>query len=490
MGTGDECYKLLSGFKCRSASNPIKSAALDVLGKARRPVEALNLFCAMQRHRASYPDIVAYHSIAVTLGQAGHMRELFDVIDSMRSMPTNFNVEAFENWDPQLEPDIVIYNAVLNACVKRKEWEGALWVLQKLGQAGQEPTTTTYGLVMEVMLACGKYDMVHEFFRQVQESSAPNALTYRVLVNALWREGKPDEALEAVHTMESHGVVGSASLYYDLARCLCSVGRCEEALTQVDRICRVASKPLVVTYTGLIEACLSSGNVHGGAFIFNHMQKYCSPNLVTYNIMMKGYLDHGIFDEAKEVFQKLAKLGHTDGKVKGRIKPDVHTFSIMLEACVREERWDDFEYAYEQMLQHGYPFNTKRHLWMVIRASSAGKVGVIETTWRHLTKADRIPPPALVKERFRLKMEKDNLEAAVSSISCHPSSHQQSFSKEAWLTLLENNADCFKKESLEQLIREINVSLSKSESPHLIYQNLLESCIEFVSLYKTAAGGW
>ena len=54
-----------------------------------------------------------------------------------------------------------------------------------------------------------------------------------VLVNTLWREGKPDEALEAVHTMESHGVVGSACLYYDLARCLCSVGRCEEALTQV-----------------------------------------------------------------------------------------------------------------------------------------------------------------------------------------------------------------------------------------------------------------
>ncbi|KAJ8444280.1 hypothetical protein Cgig2_029693 [Carnegiea gigantea] len=131
----------------------VYTAALDVLGKARRPVEALNLFCAMQRHKASYPDIVAYHSIAVTLGQAGHMRELFDVIDSMRSIPNNFNVEAFENWDPQLEPDIVVYNAVLNACVKRKEWEGALWVLQKLGQAGQEPTSTTYGLVMEVRVA-------------------------------------------------------------------------------------------------------------------------------------------------------------------------------------------------------------------------------------------------------------------------------------------------------------------------------------------------
>jgi len=104
-------------------------------------------------------------------------------------------------------------------------------------------------------------------------------------------------------------------------------------------------------------------------------------------------------------------------------------------------------------------------------------------------KANRIPPPALIKERFRLKMEKDDLEAAVSSIACHPSSNQQSFSKETWLTLLENNAHCFKKESVEQLIREINISLSKIESPNLIYQNLLESCLEFVSLDKTLLRG-
>ena len=54
-----------------------------------------------------------------------------------------------------------------------------------------------------------------------------------VLVNALWREGKIDEAVMAVKDMENRGIVGSASLYYDLARCLCSGGRCKEALLQV-----------------------------------------------------------------------------------------------------------------------------------------------------------------------------------------------------------------------------------------------------------------
>lgn len=58
-------------------------------------------------------------------------------------------------------------------------------------------------------------------------------MLHPVLVNTLWKEGKTDEAILAVQDMERRGIVGSASLYYDLARCLCAAGRCIEALIQV-----------------------------------------------------------------------------------------------------------------------------------------------------------------------------------------------------------------------------------------------------------------
>lgn len=58
-------------------------------------------------------------------------------------------------------------------------------------------------------------------------------------MNTLWREGKTDEAVSAVEDMERRGIVGSAALYYDLARCLCSAGKCEEALMQVDLSCLI-----------------------------------------------------------------------------------------------------------------------------------------------------------------------------------------------------------------------------------------------------------
>jgi len=114
-------------------------------------------------------------------------------------------------------------------------------------------------MLEQVMFSCGKYNLVHEFFRKLQKSFIPNSLTYRgiliylylcqiairltfiiltfllyaVLVNTLWKEGKTDEAILAVQEMENRGIVGSASLYYDLARCLCAAGRSHEALKQV-----------------------------------------------------------------------------------------------------------------------------------------------------------------------------------------------------------------------------------------------------------------
>ncbi|KAK4491528.1 hypothetical protein RD792_002279 [Penstemon davidsonii] len=470
------CFHLL--IFCRY----IYTAALDALGKARRPVEALNLFRAMQDQMASYPDIVAYRCIAVTLGQAGHMKELFDVIDTMRSPPKKkFKTGFLEKWDPRLEPDIIVYNAILNACVRRKKWEGAFWVLQKLSEKGQQPSSTTYGLVMEVMLACDKYDLVHEFFKKMQKSYRPNALVYKVLVNTLWREGKIDEAIMAVEEMERRGIVGNAGLYYDLARCLCSAGRCQEALKQIDKICRVANKPLVVTYTGLIQACLDSDDIQNGEYVFNHMQKFCSPNLVTYNIMLKAFLDHGRFEEAKQLFLSLLENGNfinSEEDYRVRVIPDIYSFNTMLDGCAVERKWDDLEFVYEQMLKYGHHFNAKRHLRLIVDARRAGKDKLLETTWKHLVEADRIPPPLLVTEMFCMRLEQGDYAAALSCFVKYSSVDSHLSSSKFWSKFFMENAHRFEENTLDELVHETSIVLARRENFSL--QHLMRSCKECI----------
>ncbi|KAI3719705.1 hypothetical protein L6452_20607 [Arctium lappa] len=472
-------------FKSTRIRN-IYTAALDALGKARRPVEALNVFHTMQQHMPSYPDLVAYRCIAVTLGQAGHMRELFHVIDSMRSPPKKkLPTGVLQKWDPRLEPDIIVYNAVLNACVRQKNLEGAFWVFQQLKQQGQKPNSITYGLVMEVMLACENYNLVHEFFKKMQKSFIPNSLTYRVLVNTFWREGKVDEAVLAVEDMERRGIVGSAALYYDLARCLCSVGRCEEALVQIQKVCKVANKPLVVTYTGLIQASLDSGKIESGIYIFNHMHKFCSPNLVTYNVMLKGYLDHHRFEDARQLFHKLLEnRSHVTSSADYRhtVLPDIHTFNLMLDVCFVNQRWDDLEFFYTRMLQHGYYFNAKRHSRMILEASKAGKVNLLETTWKQLIEGNQVPPPLLVQEMFCMNLKQEDYASAFNCLICLPSSESHKYSRNSWLHRFKDDPHLFREETLLKLIDTINNLSLRNEEPNAILLNLLKSCKEFLSI--------
>ncbi|KAK9902602.1 hypothetical protein M0R45_001535 [Rubus argutus] len=85
-----------------------------------------------------YPDIAAYHSIAVTLGQTGSLKELLKIVECMRQKPFK----------------------ILNACVKSRQWKSVSWVFNQLRKSGLKPNGATYGLVMEVMLQSGKYDLL------------------------------------------------------------------------------------------------------------------------------------------------------------------------------------------------------------------------------------------------------------------------------------------------------------------------------------------
>lgn len=241
----------------------------------------------------------------------------------------------------------------------------------------------------------------------------------------------------------------------------------------------------MVTYTGLIQACLDSGNVKNAAYIFDQMKEVCKPNLVTCNIMLKAYLQQdGLFEEGRELFQKMLEDGNnieSSSDFESRVLPDTYTFNTMLEACAEHKKWDDFGYAYREMLRHGYHFNAKRHLKMVLEASRAGQEEVMEATWEHLRRSNRIPPSPLIKERFCRKLEKGDHATAISSLAVLNGNIEETelraWSSDAWSKVLYR----FEKDSVLRLMDDVNRRVGlRSESSDSVLGNLLSSCKEFL----------
>ncbi|KAJ6420310.1 hypothetical protein OIU84_030261 [Salix udensis] len=394
--------------------------------------------------------MAAYHSIAVTLGQTGLLKELVKVIECMRQKPSKRINNMFnKNWDPVLEPDLVIYNAILNACVPSQQWKGVSWVFQQLRRSGLKPNGATYGLAMEVMLHSGKYESVHEYFRKMKKSGESlKALTYKVLVRAFWEEGRVNEAVEAVRDMEQRGVVGAASVYYELACCLCFNGRWQDAMLEVEKMKRLRyKKPLEVSLTGMIASSMDGGHIDNCISIFEHMKAHCVPNIGTINTMLKVYSRSDLFTEAKELFENIKGVDHGGTT----IIPDGYTYSAMLEVSARALQWEYFEYVYKEMSFSGYQLDQSKHVTLLVEASRSGKSHLLEHAFDGILEAGEIPHPVLFTEMVFQATAQENYERAVTLVNTMAHASFQ-ISERQWTDLFEKNGETISQDILEKLL--------------------------------------
>ncbi|KAI4327341.1 hypothetical protein L6164_019814 [Bauhinia variegata] len=428
---------------------------LAVLGKARRPKEALQIFNSMREDFHTYPDMAAYHSIAVTLGQSGLLKELLIIIECMRQKPKLVR-KMHKNWDPIVEPDLVTYNAMLNACVPSKQWKGVSWVFKELRKAGLKPNGATYGLAMEVMLRSGKYDLVHELFKKMRRSGeTPKALTYKVLVRTFWEEGKVNEAVEAVRDMERRGVIGTGSVYYELACCLCNHGRWQDAMLEVEKIKRLPHvRPLEFTFTGMIMSSMDGGHINACVHIIKQMKDHCVPNVGVINVMLKVYGRNDMFSEAKELFEEIKGVKsdyYTSLEGGGSTIPDEYTYSSILGVCASALQWEYFEHVYREMTLTGYQLDQSKHASLLVEASRAGKWYLLEHAFDMILEAGDIPHPLYFLELVIQAIAQNNYERAVFLVNTMAYAPFQ-VSEKQWTELFMENEERIGHENLEHLL--------------------------------------
>ncbi|XP_070052052.1 pentatricopeptide repeat-containing protein At5g67570, chloroplastic isoform X2 [Nicotiana tomentosiformis] len=440
----------------RCKSRFVYTKLLAVLGKARRPREALQVFNLMRGDAHIYPDMAAYHSVAVTLGQAGLLKELINIIDCMKQKPEKIKYMRKKNWDPVLQPDLVVYNAVLNACVPSRQWRGVFWAFEQLRKNGLKPNGPSYGLAMEVMLQSGRFDLVHEFFGKMKRSGeALKALSYKVLVKAFWGEGRVNEAIQAVREMEQRGVVGNASVYYEVACCLCYHGMWEEAFLEIEKLKMLHhTRPLAVTFTGMILSSMDGGYVDGCICIFEHSKKHCELDIGIINAMLKVYGKNDMFFKAKELFEwaKTENPGPQlcQGNFSSSHSPDAYTYTSMLEASACSLQWEYFECVYKEMALAGYQLDQSRHAHLLVEASKAGKVHLLEHAFDAILEVGQIPHASFFFEILCQATSQHDYDRAVALIKSMVHAPFR-VSEQQWIDLFNNNGERFSHSSLRGL---------------------------------------
>ncbi|XP_026414649.1 putative pentatricopeptide repeat-containing protein At5g06400, mitochondrial [Papaver somniferum] len=185
--------------------------------------------------------------------------------------------------------------------------------------------------LVEIYLNClcevGKVSDAQKCREYLCKSGFSKPLSYSLVIRALCRAGRLDEALAMVDEVGEERSKLDQYIYGSLVHGLLRAGRVDEALAKVDKMKEEGTSPTVHVYTSLIVHFFKKKQIEKALEFFKKMgEDGCEPTIVTFSALIRGYMNMEMVSDAWNVFRRM--------KLKGPI-PDFKTYSMFM-TCLCE----------------------------------------------------------------------------------------------------------------------------------------------------------
>uniref|UniRef100_A0A7N0VGN9 Smr domain-containing protein n=1 Tax=Kalanchoe fedtschenkoi TaxID=63787 RepID=A0A7N0VGN9_KALFE len=187
------------------------------------------------------PNVVTYSTMIDGYAKAGRLSEALNLLEEMKYAGIGL--------------DRVSYNNLLTIFAKLGRFDEVVNVCKDMESSGIRKDTVTYNALLSGYGKQGKYDDVKKVFQAMRhEHISPNLLTYSTLIDIYSKGGLYQEAMEVFTDFKKTGLKADVVLYSALIDALCKSGMVETAISFLDEMTKGGIKPNVVTYNSIIDA--------------------------------------------------------------------------------------------------------------------------------------------------------------------------------------------------------------------------------------------
>ncbi|XP_010031730.2 pentatricopeptide repeat-containing protein At5g27110 [Eucalyptus grandis] len=332
--------------------------------------EALELFRELLADPFVEPDVYTYPNVLKAcggLGRAGYGEMIhcgllktgfvLDVVvaSSAVSMYAKCNMfrQATRLFDEMAERDVVCWNAVISCYYQDGQAEKALEYFERMKDAGFEPNSVTLttaisscarlldlergkkiheelvksrfkldGFVCSALVdmygKCGCLEIAREIFEQIPQK---NVVAWNAMITGFSLKGDSGSCIELFKRMNEGGVKASlTTLSSVLAACSRSAHLLHGRFMHGYIIRSEIEVDIFVTCS-LIDFYFNCGRVTLAENVFRDMEK---KNIISWNVMISGYLKVGNYFEALCMFDEMKTAC---------VAPDAVTFTSILSVC-------------------------------------------------------------------------------------------------------------------------------------------------------------
>lgn len=320
--------------------------------KSKQLTEAIGFFEEMKMAKIN-PNRITYNSLIDTCVKTNKMNIAWKFFDEMLKNeidPDNFTysilingiksnntnkeeliktinlLENLEKIGGHFNPDEILYNSLIDACVKFNEINKALCLFEEMKKKNIDPSAITYGILIK---AFGKMnDLVKAFkiFEQIKLNNLKiNDVTYGCLLDACVKNNRIDLALVLFEKIKQDNITLNTILYTTLIKGFSKANKLNEALEIFDLMKKnPKTYPNIITYNCILDACVKTKAFEKALSLFSEMKKILSPDLITYSTMIKGFSKTGDLKVSMDLFYEM---------IDKKIIPDDPLINLLLEAC-------------------------------------------------------------------------------------------------------------------------------------------------------------
>ncbi|KAL2613475.1 hypothetical protein R1flu_025167 [Riccia fluitans] len=341
------------GLTCRfipySEVARVVHAVLQIVGEQGYLECALEVVRWMERQGWCKLDPHLYTTIIDTLGEAGCLElaeKIFNSLDdsSVEKDVALFNAminargkagqidsleDLFESMKKGLQrPDLVTYNTVMNSYVKGGMGLGTVVsVFKDMYTQGIEPDIISFNILLEACVAGGHVREAQKVFENLKKRALkPTVVTYTTLINVYASAGHRGDALLLLSEMLAHNCLPNAVTFSSLITACARDGVYDEAekLFQVMKEFNV--EPNIITYNAMIDLYKKSGDFASARRLYEEMKLAgLEPTSVTLASLMSAYKTAGVYDEVFAIYDE----------AKVRAMCNEHVFTEAIDTCIK-----------------------------------------------------------------------------------------------------------------------------------------------------------
>lgn len=329
---------------------------LDAICKGGKMDMAFEIMSEMTSKNVM-PNVVTYSTVIDGFVKAGRLQDALVMFDEMKYMGISL--------------DRVCYNALLSIYLKLGRFKDALNICKDMEGCGIRKDVVTYNALLGGFGKQGKYDEVKQVFEQMKgERVLPNVLTYSTLIDVYSKGGLYREAMQVFREFKRAGLKADVVLYSGLIDALCKNGLVKSAVLLLDEMTKEGIRPNVVTYNTIIDAF---GRSAGADYLVDAaitVEATAGGTSIVGPLNAAGAssLEGGVDNRVMEIFGQLAVeksysfrkfsqnrqellciLGVFHKMHELEIKPNVVTFSAILNACSRCNSLEDASMLLEEL---------------------------------------------------------------------------------------------------------------------------------------------